>query len=625
VLFGLMSYPLRKKFQFLPLAVVSLLVMGLLSVYLLFILMDKNVGAGYLKVTTEHLSEALGLGGGAENPVHSLISILDLLLLVFFLVWGVRIKSYIATFLAAIQVVPLAYFEFTYPEAAAEPFAFALDYLALVFILICSIIGSLIVLYAVKYMEDEKKQGRFFFFMFMFLGVMNGAVLSNNVLYLYFFWEATTLCCYFLIKHDETEEALRNAKWALEVTMAGGAALLLGMFMLNSTDYGVGSLSLRALLDAPSRELIVAVPVFLLALAAFTKSAQIPFQSWLTGAMVAPTPVSALLHSSTMVKLGVYLVLRMQPVISDYTLLASMVAVVGGFSFLGTSVLAIQETRMKRLLAYSTIGNLGLIMMLTAIGTVESTAAAVVLTIFHAISKALLFLSAGVIQKLFKTKDIEGSEGLFRRCPALFQMFAVGMFTMFLVPFGVFIAKYVALSVSIVNPIFMLIMSVGAILTEAFYIRWIGRTLTYKGEVEERSISYIYLAPMAAMAAGAVVLVILFPYLVDLLISPMLTGTAFDFASLVVIRFSWGGLIPLALLLVVVGVTAFMAFSSTGARKVRPYACGQEDSFDYTFTNPYFQSYIDTAKVTRVLEVVGAGVLLLTLISAIPLPATPWG
>ena len=143
--------------------------------------------------------------------------------------------------------------------------------------------------------------------------------------------------------------------------------------------------------------------------------------------------------------------------------------------------------------------------------------------------------------------------------------------------------------------------------------------------LEERSISYIYLAPMAAMAAGAVVLVILFPYLVDLLISPMLTGTAFDFASLVVIRFSWGGLIPLALLLVVVGVTAFMAFSSTGARKVRPYACGQEDSFDYTFTNPYFQSYIDTAKVTRVLEVVGAGVLLLTLISAIPLPATPWG
>jgi ech hydrogenase subunit A len=353
-------------------------------------------------------------------------------------------------------------------------------------------------------------------------------------------------------------------------------------------------------------------------MAAFTKSAQVPFQSWLLGAMVAPTPVSALLHSSTMVKLGVYLIIRMAPAIHQYPWLALMIAVVGGYSFVSTALLAIQERRMKRLLAFSTIGNLGLIIMLAAIGTPESIAAAVILTLFHAISKALLFLSAGTVQKVFDRKDIEGTEGLFRRAPSMFGAFFIGMLTMFLAPFGVFIAKYTAITESASNPFLVIMVVIGSIACEVFYVRWLGRTMALTGKPVEKKISPIMTYPMWTLAIGAIVLSVFLPFFMASLVNPIVSTAPGLKASemFIFIQLNYIGFIPTFLLFVALLFIVGYGTQQTDVRKVEPYVGGM---YDYTveLACPYFDKYIPSEESLMKAEVVGLCVMVSTLVVAL--------
>lgn len=610
VLMGALALVLRllTKNKQLLLTIVGLnsIIMAVLSIYLLFVMLDKDVHyGGYLTIE-------------ASKYVHEGILIADLLLLVVFGALGVKTKSPIIIGLAVVQLGPLAYLEFSNPEPF-EAFAFALDYLALVFVLICSIIGSIIAIYAVQYMDDEHKQGRFFFFVLAFLGVMNGAILSNNMIFLYFFWECTTICCYFLIAHEGNKVSLANAKWAAEVTMAGGAALLLGALML-MTFTRTQSLSIMEIIakNNLAGEAVIALPLFLCAFAAFTKAAQVPFQSWLLGAMVAPTPVSALLHSSTMVKLGVYLVIRFSPALHQFKWLYITVAIVGAFSFAVTALLAIQEKRMKRLLALSTIGNLGLIIMLAAIGTPETIAAAVILTIFHAISKALLFLSAGTVQKIFHRKDIEGSEALFRKAPLMFGAFFIGILTMFLAPFGVFLAKYVALSTTASNPLLVLLIVLGTVGCDVFYIRWLGRTMAYTSEVVKVHLSPLYTYPMWLLAGLAVVLSILLPAFMSNLTDRITGGSALDYTP-AYFSIHNVGLIPTFLIFVAFIFIVAYAYLQTKGRQGTPYVGGMYD-YKPTLSCPYFETYVPKDKFMRVAEILGLISMVVALAMAVAIP-----
>ncbi len=178
----------------------------------------------------------------------------------------------------------------------------------------------------------------------------------------------------------------------------------------------------------------------LICFAGFTKAAQVPFQSWLLGAMVAPTPVSALLHSSTMVKAGVYVVLRMAPAYAG-SFVSDGVALCGAFTFLACAALAIGQSNGKKILAYSTISNLGLIIACAGINTPAATAAAIFLIIFHAVSKALLFLCVGTIEQRIGSRDIEDMRGLAARMPQTAWITITGILTMLLPPFGVLMAS----------------------------------------------------------------------------------------------------------------------------------------------------------------------------------------
>ena len=296
--------------------------------------------------------------------------------------------------------------------------SFNLDGLGLLFATLITAVGALIVLYASRYLEGHAQAGRFYVSLFAFMGAMLGVVLSDNVLTLFVFWELTGFTSFLLIGFEHERPAARRAAiQALIVTGAGGLALLAaGVLLVDLT----GTPQLSAM--AASRASIIASPIYpviaaLVLLAAFTKSAQVPFHFWLPNAMEAPTPVSAYLHSATMVKAGVYLIARMTPVVGSTEVWTTAVTVAGAVTMLLGAYRAVQETDLKRILAYSTLSALGVLTMLLGVGTREAILAALVYLVAHAGYKGALFLVAGAIDHETGTRDVTALGGLRRAMP----------------------------------------------------------------------------------------------------------------------------------------------------------------------------------------------------------------
>lgn len=305
--------------------------------------------------------------------------------------------------------------------------AFRFDGLGLFFATIVTGVGALVVAYAAGYLEGKPRGGTFQVWLFAFMGSMLGVVLTDNVIALYVFWELTGFTSYFLIGFDHERLAARRAALqALIVTAAGGLALLAAGILLAQIG---GTSSLSDLVAA--RTPFVAHPLYaglalLVLLAAFTKSAQVPFHFWLPNAMEAPTPISAYLHSATMVKAGVYLVARMTPLLGGTALWTTTIVVVGAVTMLLGGVRAMLETDLKRILAYATVGALGVLMLLVGIGTEAAVTAALVSLLAHVTYKGALFLVAGSIDRETGTRDVTGLGGLRARMPwtALASMLA---------------------------------------------------------------------------------------------------------------------------------------------------------------------------------------------------------
>lgn len=413
-----------------------------------------------------------------------IFKLVDFLLLALIAYIGMKHEKPLIVSLAIFQGVLLFLFELT--GSVKEPHvAFVIDYLSLIMLLLVSVIGPLITIFATGYMKqhehhlhlEKSRQSRFFAILFIFLCAMNALVMTNNLSWMLLFWEVTTLCSFLLISHDGNKQAVNNALRALWINMLGGLAFVLAIIFIYNA---LGTLSVEEILHrnnpmAPTG--LLPVGLGLLCFAGFTKSAQFPFQSWLLGAMVAPTPVSALLHSSTMVKAGVYLVVRMAPAYTGTTL-GTIVALVGAFTFVMASAIAISQSNGKRVLAYSTIANLGLIICCAGIGSYVALGAAVLLMIFHAISKALLFLCVGTIELEIGSRDIEDMQGLFKRMPFTTVIAVIGMISMLLPPFGVLLTKWLALEAAVKLPLVLICIIIGSAFTLVFWSQWIGIILT---------------------------------------------------------------------------------------------------------------------------------------------------
>nr|WP_209672991.1 proton-conducting transporter membrane subunit [Methanolinea mesophila] len=499
----------------------------------------------------------------AESGV--LIFLAEMLISAFLIYMGFKYRNTLAVILVAVQATLLVYYEAVFAGGMHEPPSLFIDQFSLIMALIIGIIGTLIGVYALGYMKTyhdqhpavKDRQKMFFFVVFLFLSAMFGLVFSDSLLWVFFFWEITTLCSFLLIGYSGTAESIKNAFLALNMNLAGGIAFAVAILYLSVISPDGTYMSIRALLD--SNQAFVLVPAVLLSFAGITKAALMPFSSWLVGAMVAPTPVSALLHSSTMVKAGVYIIVRFSPVLSG-SIEGLIIALIGGFTFLLASAIAISQRNAKKVLAYSTIANLGLIVACAGVGTYKLVWAAILLILFHAIAKSLLFLCVGTVEQRIGSKDIEDMSGLIVRLPKVAVMMFIGIAGMFLAPFGMLISKYVALEAFVeaqFGLIFVAILAFGGSITVFFWSKWMGKIISVDPTVSELkdSVHKEMLMILTVLTGLTVLVTLLFPVISASLIEPFVlqvyghsTGLSQDNLTIMVMMLFLLMIMPLSML-----------------------------------------------------------------------------
>ncbi len=550
----------------------SALGIGVVTVLLLVSLFDK--GTLYYSIAAE--------------PVSLLMFCIELIIAVFILYLGIKYRNYLVVALILVQSAVMVWFETAYAHAADVTFPLFIDQLSIIMALIIGIIGCLICVYSLGYMKNfhehhkEMKDNRniFFFVMFVFISAMFGLVFSNNLLWVYFFWEVTTLCSFLLIGYTKTEEATQNAFTALWMNLLGGIAFAIALVYLASQAGGV--LGLDQVLA--SGQALVLIPATLIGFAGLTKAAQMPFSSWLVGAMVAPTPVSALLHSSTMVKAGVYILVRLAPVFA-LTFTGYLLAMVGALTFLIASGIAISQSNAKKVLAYSTIANLGLVVACAGIGTYEAIWAAILLIIFHAISKSLLFLAVGTVEHKIESRDIEDMNGLIVRMPKVAAMIVIGIAGMLLAPFGMLISKWAAIQAFIDAPygfIFVIILAFGSALTLFFWAKWMGRLLSVTRPEKdlEKNIDGTIWTALISLAGLTVITCFIFPLISVKLIEPFLLT---NYGS--VTRLSQDNItIMIMMLFLIVILPLSILLPQRRHKQLSPYMCGMTTNADQSYS-----------------------------------------
>ena len=442
-------------------------------------------GAGIIMLTTV-LFIGTWIRDGAQTwmfypeteMIDHLMTVGDIFLMCLIIYLSVKHGKVLPIILSVAQTALVIYTEFT-AEVAEGPHMMV-DWLTILMCVIIAFIGGFICIYTVGYMkgyhhhhkEVKDRQPFFFSMLFLFLAAMFGLVLSQNLVWIYFFWEITSVISFLMIGYTQSDEAVNNSFCALWMNLLGGLGFAVAIALMAQLH---GTLQLLEVVNIGAL-----LPLMCLSLAGMTKSAQLPFSTWLLGAMVAPTPSSALLHSATMVKAGVYLLIRISPALEG-NLVGIIVSSIGGFTFIMASMMAIAQNDAKKVLAFSTISNLGLIVACSGIGVEETVWAAVFLMVFHAVSKSMLFQSVGATENTLGSRDIEDMHGLIIRVPKLAYIMGIGIAGMYLAPFGMLISKWLALKafVDSGNVILVLCIAYGSATTMFYWTKWLAKLLCY--------------------------------------------------------------------------------------------------------------------------------------------------
>jgi len=550
--------------------------------------------------------------------IDPVMTVILLLMSIYIIVTGIRDKKYVAVFLAGIQIFGTIVAEFVLDGADAEH-VFMIDNLALIMVLLVGIVGGLICVFAIGYMtkyhhhKQVQDRSRFFFAtIFAFLSAMFGLVLSNDLMWILFFWEITTFCSYLLIGYPQKPDAICNAYRALIMNMAGGLAFLTGIVWLYWTQ-GIIELDKISSLS-PAAALI---PAVFISFAGIVKSAQLPFSSWLLGAMVAPTPTSALLHSSTMVKAGVYIIIRLSPVFKG-TPAGTLIALIGAVTFLLASLIAISKHNVKKLLAYSTISTLGLIVTCAGVGTYQAVWTAILLMIFHAVAKSLLFLCVGTVEQGIESLNIEDMDGLILRMPKVTICLLIGISGMFIAPFGMLISKWAALEALVTaNPLIAFFVVFGSSATLFFYTKWMGKLIMIilPATPQEKFISADEWFTMGTLSLMSVLVCVAFPVISNLLIDPYICYvyqhiTSMDSGNIIIMLIMMGLilLLPFQILLQQKGkkhVIAYLCGANITENKqpyeanTRFHTAGREVE-ELSLRNYYFENYFGEDKLGKI-------------------------
>ena len=553
--------------------------------------------------------------------VSQLITLYDFLLLFYFLYQGLKFRSFLVSVLALFQIFLLVWVLLILPHR--EGAELLVDRLTLFMYWIVATVGTLIAIYATKYMEQEslERENRFVSVLLWFLGVMNFAVSVNNLEWFFALFETTTLASYVLIRFRWDEISVKNALRALWMNQVGGIAILLAILFAVKY-YGVYRFTE---ILAMKGHLVSMVPLGFLAISALVKGAQMPFHRWLLGAMVAPTPVSAILHSATMVKIAPYLILRLSPVIEG-TLLAKLLIITTGFVFVSAGLLALTQDNFKKILAYSTISLLGLMMLTGAMGSSTAVLASLLLILFHAVVKALLFMEAGVMEKLFKAKYLEDIRRLVERAPITVFFVSIGFMSMTIVPYGIFVAKWLTLEEAsnflshgayVGSIIFV---ATGGVILTLLYFKVIG-VMTRKREEFLRfrleRLPFVYLFSTAPLVIFTIVGSIFIALLSTKLINPVVSQVVGSPAPIKALGltlqtgvselYGWQIVGAFILLLIVPVCAYFIHFSGTD--RVFTYTCGERVEL-----NLGTYDFLCISQVEPLVETASVALFILTLV-----------
>jgi len=570
------------------------------------------------------------------HAVDTLMLVAEIGIMGLVIYYGVRYKKYYVALLSAAQTGLIVWLELS-GGSEIEGMHIVADKLTIIMCLIIGVIGTLICVYAVGYMKDyhahhtDFKDRRPFFFamLFVFLGAMFGLVFSSNLTWIYFFWEITSICSFLLIGYNKSQEAINNSFKALWMNLLGGLGFAVAIVYCAKQLHVV---ELEKLVTMGTGTEIALIPVILLAFAGLTKSAQMPFSGWLLGAMVAPTPTSALLHSATMVKAGVYLLIRLAPALSG-NLAGMMVTTVGGFTFFITSLLAISQSDGKKVLAYSTISNLGLITACAGVGLHEAVWAGVLLMMFHAVSKSLMFLSVGAVENSIGSRNIEDMHGLIVKLPELAFIMIVGIAGMFLAPFGMLISKWAALKAFVDSNSVLLVIFVvfGSSSTLFYWTKWLGKLVamihnserlpnTTKGSEWFSLISQAFIMIALCISFPVASLYLVEPFLGDMFHNEVPAIISSGNVNIMLMMLCMIVILPIAVRLLTFGKKKKVVMSYMGggnAGNDRSFVDSFGDKKGMYLANWYMEDYFGEKKLLMPSLVLAAAAIIILMVIAI--------
>lgn len=525
-----------------------------------------------------------------SHTFHTLFVLLDILVILYFLWQGFIKKDSLVKLFALLQLALFIFVLFLLPSLSSSDIY--VDRLSTIMYLVINIVGGIIIVYALGYIRSEEfstfKKNAFIAMLFFFLSVMNFIVSTNNIEIFFLLFELTTLCSYLLIAYRADEISNKNALLALWMNQIGGVAILIALM---GSILFYDTLHLDLLLESMDANFLL--PLVLLAIAAFVKAASIPFDRWLLGAMVAPTPVSAILHSATMVKIAPYLMLKLAPAMSGFVSIT--ITIIGTSVFFFASLFALSKDYFKEILGLSTIALLGLMIALAAIGSAESIMACITLIVFHAISKALLFFQAGILEKQNHLKYVKDIDGLINHSPMVVFFIVIGFASLTLPPFGVFIAKFMAIeSIAMQlkqNPLFVLALifiAMGSVFLTLLYFKVLTKLFAKDVDAKrsEEELPKLMFIPSAL--------------LVSLLIIGVIVSLKLELLN------SFEIIVPSLLIAIVPLLFATLLFKN--AHRVKEYHCGEKDELSVSMY------YFEVAKKYRAYINIALIALMLTLI-----------
>jgi ech hydrogenase subunit A len=594
-------------------AIVILFVSALIALALILAIFHFNVIEKFYIVNAEW--------------VNVVLLAAEVLVALYIVYVSIKSKKPLIVLLTVLQTAALLWFEFsgTHTSAAMDHHLFV-DKLNIIMAVIVAIVGGMIAIYALSYMDkyhehhkDVPDRRRLFFaVIFLFFSAMYGIIFSNDLTWIFLFWEITTISSFLLIGYSQTEEAKRNSFTALLYNIIGSVFFAGGIIYFG---LAFNATQLHEILTLSKDNPAVAIAAFFIAIAGLAKSAQMPFSKWLLGAMVAPTPTSALLHSSTMVKAGVYLILRVSPLVMG-NVSGLFIVLVGGVTFLWASFIAITQNDGKKVLAYSTIANLGLIVACAGIGTYEAIWAALFLIIFHAVSKSLMFLSVGSVENLMGSRDIEDMHGLIVKLPTMAIFMTVGIAGMFLAPFGMLISKWAAMKafVDSKNMIMLFMLVFGSAATLFYWTKWLGKivALRHKSERLHVTVPFAEKFSLSVHSALTVLVCLTFPLISQYIVEPFLVQM---FGATQTIIGAGNQQIMLMLLGMILLLPVGLSFLTRNAKLTTVYMGGINEGDDRHFkgaggeskrmylSNWYMERYFGEGKLFRIGTILAAALL----------------